>query len=37
VDGEEEWVVEEILDSQMVNQKLRYLVKWEGFGVEHNS
>jgi len=37
VDGEEEWVVEEILDSRMVNQKLRYLVKWEGFGVEHNS
>jgi len=37
VDGEEEWVVEEILDSQMVNRKLRYLVKWEGFGVEHNS
>ena len=21
----------------MVNRKLRYLVKWEGFGVEHNS
>jgi len=21
----------------MVNQKLCYLVKWEGFGVEHNS
>jgi len=37
VDGEEKWVVEEILDSQMVNQKLHYLVKWEGFGVEHNS
>jgi len=37
VDGEEEWVVEEILDSQMVNRKLCYLVKWEGFGVEHNS
>jgi len=37
VDGEEEWVVEEILDSRMVNQRLRYLVKWEGFGVEHNS
>jgi len=37
VDGEEEWVVEEILDSRMVNRKLRYLVKWEGFGVEHNS
>jgi len=37
VDGKEEWVVEEILDSQMVNWKLRYLVEWEGFGVEHNS
>jgi len=37
MDGEEEWVVEEILDSQMVNWKLHYLVKWEGFGVEHNS
>jgi len=37
VDGEEEWVVEEILDSQMVNWKLHYLVKWEGFSVEHNS
>jgi len=28
--------VEEILDSQMVNRKLCYFVKWEGFGVEHN-
>jgi hypothetical protein len=37
VDGEEEWIVEEILDSKMMNRKLRYLVKWEGFGVEHNS
>ena len=37
VDGEEEWMVEEILDSRMVNRKLCYLVKWEGFGVEHNS
>jgi len=37
VDGKEEWVVEEILDSRMLNRKLRYLVKWEGFGVEHNS
>ena len=37
VDGKEEWVVEEILDSRMVNWRLRYLVKWEGFGVEHNS
>jgi Chromo (CHRromatin Organisation MOdifier) domain len=37
IDGEEEWVIEEILDSKMMNRKLRYLVKWEGFGVEHNS
>jgi len=37
VDGEEEWVVEEILDSKMMNRKLRYLVKWKDFGVEHNS
>ena len=37
VDREEEWVVEEILDSKVINQKLRYLVKWEGFGIEHNS
>ena len=37
IDGEEEWVVEEILDSKMMNRKLRYLVKWKGFSVEHNS
>src|ERR1700678_4050326 len=37
VDGEEEWIVEEILDSKVINRKLRYLVKWEGFGIKHNS
>ena len=37
VDGEEEWVVEEILDSRMMNQKLHYLVKWKDFAIEHNS
>jgi Chromo (CHRromatin Organisation MOdifier) domain len=37
IDGEEEWVVEEILNSRIINQMLRYLVKWKGFGVEHNS
>ena len=37
IDREEEWVVEEILDSRVVNQKLRYIVKWEGFRIEHNS
>ena len=34
---EEEWVVEEILDSKVINRKLRYLIKWKDFGVEHNS
>ena len=37
IDGAEEWIVEEILDSQMINWKLHYLVKWEGFRIEHNS
>ena len=37
IDGEEEWVVEEILDSKVVNRKLWYLVKWKDFGIEHNS
>jgi hypothetical protein len=37
VNGEEEWVVEEILDSKVINRKLRYLVKWKDFGIEHNS
>jgi hypothetical protein len=32
-EGEEEWVVEEILDSKVINRKLQYLVKW----IEHNS
>ena len=36
VDGEEEWVVEEILDSKVINRKLRYLIKWKDFRVEHN-
>ena len=37
IDGEEEWVVEEILDSKIINWKLCYLVKWQGYGIEHNS
>ena len=37
INREEEWVVEEILDSRMINWKLRYLVKWDRFGIEHNS
>ena len=35
VKGEEEWIVEK--DSKMMNRKLCYLVKWEEFGIEHNS
>ena len=37
IDGEEEWVVEEILDSKVISWKLWYLVKQKGFGIEHNS
>ncbi|TFK58664.1 hypothetical protein BDN72DRAFT_730989, partial [Pluteus cervinus] len=32
-DGEEEHEVEEVLGSQ---KSLQYLVKWVGYGVEHN-
>ena len=37
VDGKEEWVVEEILDSKMMNQKLQYLIKWKDIGTDHNT
>jgi len=37
VDGEEEYIVEEILNSRMFRQKLQYLVKWEGYGIEGNT
>ena len=37
VDGEEEYVVEEILDSRMFQHRLQYLVKWEGYGIENNT
>ena len=37
IEGEEEWVVDKILDSKVINHKLRYLVKWKDFGIEHNS
>ena len=37
IDGKEEWIVEKILDSKLINRKLRYLVKFKGFGVEHIS
>jgi len=31
VDGDEEWQVDEILDSRMRYRKLQYLVKWTGY------
>jgi len=37
VDGEEEYVVEKILNSRMFRRKLQYLVKWEGYGIEENT
>ena len=37
VEGEEEWEVEEILDSRLLRKKLKFLVKWKGYGREHNS
>jgi hypothetical protein len=31
VDGEQEWEVEEVLDSRMRHRKLQYLIKWTGY------
>ncbi len=37
VEGEEEYIVEEVLNSRLFCQKIQYLVKWEGYGVKHNT
>ena len=37
IDGEKEFIMEEILDSRVINQKFHYLIKWEGYRIEHNS
>ena len=37
VEGEPEYVVEEILDSRLCRNKLEFLVKWEGYTDENNS
>ena len=36
VEGEEEYIVEEILDSCLRCNKLEFLVKWEGYTNENN-
>ena len=37
VGEEEHWEVEEILNSRIHRRRLQYLIKWQGFGTEHNS
>ena len=37
IDGELEWEVEEILDSHWHRERFQYLIKWKGYGREHNS
>jgi hypothetical protein len=32
VDGQDEWVVKEVLDSRVQRNKLQYFVEWEGYG-----
>jgi len=36
IDGEVEWEVEEILDSHWHQRRFQYLIKWKGYGREHN-
>jgi len=36
VDREEEWEVEEILNSHWHRRRFQFLVKWKGFSREHN-
>ena len=37
VKGQEEYVVEEILQHHVRGKQTQYLVKWEGYGYEHNT
>ena len=37
VEGEQEYIVEEILDSCLRCNKLEFLIKWEGYTDENNS
>ena len=37
IDGKAEWKVEEILNSCWYQRRFQYLIKWKGYGREHNS
>jgi hypothetical protein len=37
VDGNQEFQVEEVLDSRIIQQQLQYLIKWVGYGSEDNT
>jgi len=37
IDGEAEWEVEKILNSCWHWRRFQYLIKWKGYGREHNS
>jgi len=37
IDGVEEYVVEEVLDSRIVRGKLKYYVDWEGYTAEERT
>jgi len=37
IDGKAEWKVEEILNSCWYWRRFQYLIKWKGYGREHNS
>jgi len=37
INREAEWEVEEILDSRWHRRRFQYLIKWKGYGREHNS
>jgi len=37
INREAEWEVEEILDSHWHRRRFQYLIKWKGYGHEHNS
>jgi hypothetical protein len=37
IDGEDKYLVEKILDSKMFRGRLKFKIKWEGYGPEHDS